>query len=306
MAVKKQLKDFLVDKKVFIEPIDTQIVSSIFHKAKEEAVMMTGTVRNLTPPVNDKGYFVQALSEEEIEVFERELKLNLNVRDIGKRDMRGNLECYWDTKQPRIVFRKDSKSLSSASIILNLKDPYDYLQYKMCLIHPRVANSWTDRHDGISEFVLKDLDAEYIEQLDKTKVKASVLEYIIKNKASFKHLYDLLRLFSGNAKTSKRPKNSATTDWLFTELFSLVEKDYRNAQAIYKIINLDLKQLEGKIFVEDAIDVGSILIKGNAFEVLGVDSKFYSKEELVKFLSSAANSSIRLRLESEIKDKQKI
>ena len=288
----------LIDKKVILMPVQNNNVSAMFKDAKYENNMMTGTTRTIKVPIDkNSGTFIEPLTEEEKEYFEDRLGL---VFDIYKDPSK----CYWAFSKAKLKLRKVGKGVESAAIVLDLNNPFDYLHYKMCLVNNRVANNWSERIHPEIEFVLKDIDAEYIEELDFTKVETEVLEYLIKNKSNYKALYDFSRLFGLEGFTSKKPVNGSTTDWLYTELMRSA-RDKKNIALMSNILKLNPKVMSLKIFVEDAIDAAAILRRGSKYTIEGVDADFYSVDELTAFLEEKKNQDIKLRIASLTKAKNK-
>jgi hypothetical protein len=289
------MKSPLLDKKIFITPIQLDNVSGIFKDAKYEASMYSETKRSLVTPINTKGYIIDPLTKEEKEFFTKELNISFDV-------YKDPLTCFWSTEQARLTFEKKGMSAETAGVTLDLNDTIDYLLYKMALSNPRVAKNWKDRFNPNFEFVIKDLDSEEKEEIDFGKMRLDVMSYIVENKSNYKALYDLLRLYTGASAIKKKVGQNNSTEWLASELGKLVENK-RSVTVLYELLKLNPAELSLKIFIEDAIEVGAIRKKGNEFEIEGVETPFYQKSEVADFINDKKNQAIKLRIKSLIEKK---
>jgi hypothetical protein len=287
----------LIDKKVTIVPIKKN-TGLLFMDAKDEATFMTNTTRSFSLPVTKNGTLLNPLTEDEKEYLEDLLKIDLSVHSPeGK--------AFWASKKGKVHFRKIGKDISTAVVVLNLNDPYDFIKYKVALVNPRVETKWENRDlNDLAEFVIKDVDSEFKEEFGHTEKAAEVAEYLINNKNDYKALYNLMRLYGKSSKVEKYPSKGATTGWLFNELFKSTQSK-KETTALHELIKQDPSIYASRVFIDDAIEAGAVTKISGRYELPGGDVIGYSELEVIKFLDNKRNQDIKLRIKTQIEDKQK-
>lgn len=293
---KENLKSPLMNKKVKITPIQKKANNSI--KDPSEATMLTRTSRSIMTPINQYGVLVQPLEDWEREYLEKLLKIDLNhlVDDP--------YENFWASKKAKLEFKKTTRNINSANIILDLSKPYEYILYKIALVNPRVANSWKERYNrGEYDFVIIDGNAQVEEEISFNEKEDHVLETLLENKLNKKYLLDLLRLY-GSDKLSRAVNLHTDRDILYNEAKRLA-RNRKDLFGLYDIMKMNDSDFRHKIIVEDAILFGLIEVRGNEYKLKGGQIIGYHKDEVINYFQKPENQSIKKQIESKIQEKLK-
>lgn len=289
---KVSLKNPLLKKKVKISLL-SNITSALYKHNPDMGTLTVGGAKSFTVPRDKSGFLVNPLTKEEQEFFENLLGIDLNVYKVE-----GN---FWTSKEARVILRKVSSKNTSADLILDLSNPYDYLKYKVALVNPRVANSWAERDSGgkLYEFVIIDEEAKFEEELGYTEMEDTVVEFLLKNKNSKKKLFDLLRIY-GVQNANKQVDFSSKTEWLYTELRK-ASRRRSEVKSLYNLISLGEKEISDKVFLQDCISVGLVEKRGvNEYHFVN-GSKFANNEmEATDYFNDKKNQSTRARFEVAI------
>lgn len=291
-----KLRSPLINKKVIIELIESPETS--LHKDKHQATLLTGAAKSFAVPINQYGYLVDPLEEWERKYLEDVLGVNLNVRTLNTKD---NPEAnFWTSRRGMVVLRKNAKDIKSASITLNLNDPYQFILYKVALVCPRVAKTWKERYDrpGEYEFVIKDGEVEFVEELDNLSRETAVIDYLLANKNSKKKLFDLIRLY-GIERVANQIKFTSSLEFMFNELWKVTKKPGQ-IEKLYSIIKLGEKDVSSRVFLADAVTVGLIEKRGTEYRLIGGDKIGNNEEEAINFIEDPRNQSTKLRIQMKI------
>ena len=285
-------------KKVELIPINKG-VTTLIRENSEEASMLHGTSRTICVPIDNKMFrLIDPLEAWEKEFLQEVLGLNLN---IYSKDTNGVYDCFYAKSEAKIKFTKTTKKLESATVKLDLGDPYDYLRYKIALSSPEVAKSWADRKNPSYNYVVKDIDAEFNEQFSVLNKEDTVIAYLLSITKNRKALFDLLRLYGYNAvKITK----THSADFLYNELRN-ISKTTKGINALYKIISLAEKnprELEMQVFIEDAVSSGALIKRGSQYSLEGGEIIGIDKQAAISFLEDVMNQSVRLRINAEIEN----
>lgn len=284
----------LPNKKVKIKLVESR--SNTFHKDPNQATLLTNASVSFKVPTNQFGNIVNPLTKEEREYLEAELGIDLNPNIDPKLTNKTN---FWTTKKARVKLRKSGKKLESATLELDLSKPYEYIQYKIAKVSPKVANEWAKRYDsGEYQFVIVDGDVEAEEELKYINISDEVLEYLLSIKNNKKKLFDLIRLY-GSSSIGKAItyKNSASK--MYTELRKLQAspKDIKN---LHFIIKQGDEGIANKVFLEDAITCGIVERRGSEFIMKGGHSIGFDEHAAISFLTKPVNQSIKLQIQGAI------
>lgn len=281
----------LINKTVKLVPIQKAANDSI--KDPSEATFLTRTTRTLVVPTNEKGYLTQPLTDEERKYFENILKIDLNHLEPDPK------KNFWASDKAKIKFRKTTSKLESATVTLNLNKPYDYILYKIALCSPRVANSWNERFDrGEYLFVIEDEIDKFAEEMSYTDKEDFVQETLLNKKHHKKYLYDLLRLY-GTDKIYRTITIDTDTAVIYNELKKLI-RNKKDVLGLYNTMKTDTKVFNTRVFLEDAITFGILIIRGNEYTLKGGQVIGYSKDDALAFFANPENQSVKLQIKSKI------
>jgi len=286
----------LINKKIQIALIE-QSPNSL-HKDKSQATLLTGASKDFACPINQYGTLVDPLTNDEKLYLENLLGINLSIHTKNTpTDPHAN---FWTTKKSKLIFRKTSKNIASATITLDLKDPFQFMLYKVALINPRVAKSWDERYTKgkIYEFVIKDGAVELEEELSYLEIDDEVMSYLLKHKKSKKKLFDLYRLY-GSDKNSGAINFDSSIDFLYNELRK-ISRVKSEVKKLHKITSLGEKDIFNKVFLADAVTVGLIEKRGREYRLMGGDKIGSSEIEASIYLDEPKNQSIKLRIKEAI------
>jgi len=293
---KKKLKNPLLNKKVQIALVKQS--PSALYKDESQATLLTGASKDFSCPVDQYGNLINPLEDWEREYLENLLGINLSIHVINTAD--NPHANFWTSKKAKVILRKTTKNIDSATITLDLSDPFQFILYKIALINPRVAKSWDSRHDRGRgyEFVIKDSDAEVVEELSKIEIEDTVNEYLLKIKKNKKKLFNLLRVYGGNEK-----KGLVTWDSSIEQLYLEAKKLSRNKfnlDKLYKIIKLGEKDMENIVFIADAVSCGMIEKRGIYYHLMGGDKIGASMQEAADFLNKKVNQPVKMKIQAAI------
>lgn len=243
--------------------------------------MLETATLSLAPRLLRNGNYTNILSKEEKDVLEESLGLEANTLSIYNKK-------YWDNYYIRL--EKDDLNL-------DLKDPNDYIKYKVLSTHiDLIAPSLEEQHrKGSYRYVIIKQNEE--EERSNAKISKKSLAYmklgeINQNKEAL--LYTLKIL------TGRIPSTATKLGTLRTKVGELVESDTNNFVQIVDDPDFDIK-----VFIDNGVRVGAILRRGS--EYFTVDNKPMMLsgdkspiEEAVKYLKSVANQEVKFAIEARI------
>lgn len=296
MTKSKVLKSPLLNKKVKIALV--QQSPSTLYKDKNQATLLTGASKDFACPLNQYGTLIDPLQDWERAYLENLLGIDLSIHTRNTPDNPN--ANFWTTKKSKLILRKSTKNIESATITLDLNDPFQFMIYKVALINDRVANSWDERYKKGRgyEFVIKDGEVELEEELSYLEMEDTVLGYLLKNKKSKKKLFDLIRLY-GSDKNAGLIKFESSIDFLYNEVrkFTRIKSEVKK---LYKIISLGEKDIFTKVFLADAVTVGIVEKRGREYRLMGGDKIGSNDLEAVSYLEDPVNQSIKLRIQETV------
>lgn len=282
----------LMNKKVILEPINKG-VSSVIPGDAAQATMLKGTNRSIILPIDKLGRLADPLEKWERDFLEKTTGLNL---DIYSED------CFYKTRKAVIKFKRRGQNLDSASIALDLNDPYQYILYKIALKSPEVANKWEDRKNPLYSYVIRDNDAQLAEDIAYNDKDDAVLEYLLSIKTNKKALFDLLRLYGNNDKLPVRITSDKPVEWLYNELrkISKTVKGIRNLYNIITIIENSPNRMASMVLVEDAVICGALVKLGKKYSKPGGDIIGNDITEACQYLENPENQEDRLYISNKV------
>jgi len=210
---------------------------------------------------------------------------------------------FWTTKKAMGILRKTGRKTETANLVLNLERPYDFIIYKIAKISPRVAPSWAERNESKEyEFVIIDGEVQLEEELNFTKLKATVLKYLFKNETSKRKLYDLLRMYGVESTSRQVNYKKVNTEFIFSELLKITDRK-SEIPKLQELVTLGEKDISSKIFLADCITIGLIEKRGPYEYRFVSGDKFANNEiEAITWFSEAINRDTKLRFEQAIEE----
>lgn len=291
---KKTLKSPLLNKKVEIALILQ--ASTTLYKNRDQATLLIGASKDFTLPVDSYGNLIDPLTDDEREWLENKLKIDLSIHTRNTPD--NPKANFWTTKKARVKLTKTASKISSASVILDLNNPHQFIHYKIAKVCPRVANTWAERYDRRDyEFVIKDGKVELEVELKILDIKDNVLEYLLKNKKSKKKLFDLVRLHGGT--TSRLIKFDSDTELIYNELRKISDTKQGSIE-LHNIITLGEKDMHSKVILVDAVTIGLIEKRGWEYTLKNGEKIGNTTDEAISYIENVKNQSVKMRLEQEI------
>lgn len=214
----------------------------------------------------------------EREFFEKELGANLNPTLKVE-------DNFWrNNRLGRVILTKEG-------IKLNLNEPLDMLKYKILLSNKSlVAPSYDERTLKASyEFMIVDESKVTTQKLDEARLKADA--YI-----KFAEVTGSKTATTGFIKSLGRTiPVTATEDWLKNEVLTIVEN---SPKYFLEIVNHP--QYNERIFVQEAVEAGAIIRKGDKRYTLDNGAELGDLTDVVNYLLNPDNQEVKLRIKSKI------
>ena len=254
MAIATKKKKFeLPNERVSIEIVNR--ARGPIKDPKHEAYQLFGTATiDVCVPQDGQGNLIDPLTAEEREFFEDRTRSGMPF-DAGELSVHNKeSENYWYT----VLIKLDKNKR-----VLDLKNPKDYLDYKVLLANKElVAPSGDAQFDKVTyRFAL--ISSDYTEKT--TLSEADIQERAwtkfgeIRNNRS--HMSNILKNYG------RRPSEESTDDFLRTEITKLIKNDIKR---FLEVAEDDL--LDDKIFVNKAVRAGAIRIVHGKYVLPGGDA----------------------------------
>jgi hypothetical protein len=212
------------------------------------------------------------------EFFEKELGCDLNP--TLKQE-----ENFWRTdRRGRVVLTKEGAEL-------DLSQPLDMLKYLILLSNKNlICPSYDERTlKATYEFMMVDEAKVIVKNLEEASVKADAYvkfaEIIASKKATTGFIKSLGRTIPA----------SATEDWLKGEILKVIDND---AKYFLEIVNHP--QYKERIFVQEAIEAGAIIRKGDKRYTLDNGAELGDLTDTVNYLLNPDNQEVKLRVKAKI------
>lgn len=303
---KKEITSSTNKKEVF-NPLKNQIVEIALILKKpnaivntgEDAVLLKGCSIEIIPDVDDNSNIKAVLTKEEQEFLENYLGLLPNDLSVYKKQ-----DNFWiNNRNSKLVFTRTGASLESATIKLNLLDPYDFIKYKVALGSRYVSPKWSSRYDNPDwKFSIRRSDDETEELNIKVNKEAIVMAYLLEHKKSKLKLFNLIRLF--HTKINKSIKNFSfkqSADFMFNQLW-VYTKVNNELDVLYNFITMKDEDRLDEVFLINALGSGAIVQNGAIYRLSSGGIVGYSKQEVIDFFKSKENQQTKLIVTSQIEE----
>lgn len=295
MAVKAKEEvvrtDFLEERIVSVKyiPNETNGIKDVKHVAY--GGLLNGAEVAIPAPTMDNGKMKNLLTNVEKAGLEHVLKgvdLSIYGNFWKEKDKLGNKGEAYNMGILPIYLGKDEKRL-------DMSDPYQYIQMKVLLACPIVANSLDEiKHRATNRWVLTSASEQMAKEIDKVGNKVLAYKLYVKYEEDKEILRYTLRNLGRNTNRSHK------LEFLQSELHKELEK---NPSLLCSIMGDDF--LKTKVLIEACYEFGAIN---------KVDKKFYTLDDepisdgdapfldvASKFLASNLGQEMRLALEAKLK-----
>jgi hypothetical protein len=212
------------------------------------------------------------------EFFEKELGVDLNPtlqteKNFWRSDRRG-----------RVILTKEGTTL-------NLNHPLDMLKYLILMSNKLlICPSYDERNlKATYEFMVVDESKVTSQKLEEANIKAQAF-------VKFAEITNSKKAIIGFIKSLGRTiPASATEDWLKGEVLNVVDN---NPKYFLEIVNHP--QYNDRIFVQEAIEAGAIIRKGEKRYVLDNGVELGDLTDTINYLTDPENQEVKLRIKAKI------
>lgn len=212
------------------------------------------------------------------EFFEKELGVNLNPTLPHD-------ENFWRTD------RRGRVTLTKEGTTLNLNTALDMLKYLILLSNKMlISPSYDDRTlKATYEFMIVDESKVTVKKLEEASIKAQA--YV-----KFAEITNSKKATIGFIKSLGRAiPATATEDWLKSEVLTIVDN---NPNYFLEIVNHP--QYEQRIFVQEAIEAGAIIRKGEKRYTLDNGAELGDLTDTINYLINPDNQEVKLRIKAKV------
>jgi hypothetical protein len=214
------------------------------------------------------------------EFFEKELGVNLNPT-------LPNDDNFWRTdRRGRVILTKEGATL-------NLNQPLDMLKYLILMANTSlISPSYDQRNNKATyEFMVVDESKVTVKRLEEASVKADAyLKYaeITNSKAAtIGFIKSLGRAIPATAINDE--------NWLKSEVLAIVDND---PKYFLEIVNHP--QYSERIFVQEAIEAGAVIRKGEKRYTLDNGAELGDLTDTINYLLNPDNQEVKLRIKAKI------
>lgn len=212
------------------------------------------------------------------EFFEKELGVDLNPTLKAE-------DNFWRTdRRGRVVLTKEGTTL-------NLNHSLDMLKYLILLSNKMLVSPSYDERvlKATYEFMIVDESKVTVKKLAEASVKANA--YI-----KFAEVTNSKKSTIGFIKSLGRTiPATATEDWLKNEVLNIVDN---NPEYFLEIVNHP--QYNERIFVQEAVEAGAIIRKGEKRYTLDNGSELGDLTDVVNYLLNPDNQEVKMRVKGKI------
>lgn len=232
----------------------------------------THCAEELVPLVDRQGYHITGLDEESERFFEKTLGMTVGTLSRYNED-------FWSTYRIRIP---------KEGLILNKKNPKDYLTVKVLQAHQRVANSEAEKKDSpFADYVITSSEQEA--RVESKKVKIRRKAYKIFGGMSTEDMKAYLKV------SGSRPGDNASTDFLESSIGKAIET---NATEFIRVMeDPDFKM---KLFIENCLATGALVKSGSKYTIKGSDTIGHSLDATIEYLKAPENQEVYIALKSKL------
>lgn len=275
----------LPNKKIKVTPIKRRQNKLGLPSSHENSFLFGESYVEYTLPIHEDPpkRFIDPLTKEERDFFEDSSRSGLSLKP-GDLDPQKKENNFWEGF---------SVKLHEEGRTLNLKDPWDYLAYKILLQNKdAIAPSGDVKHRKKTyKYALQDLYYEEDHESKETDKKLDAYMAFAEMKDSPDKLKDFLKVFG------KRAPSDAKHEFLKAQVGKIVEDSPEQF--------LEVKNDENfltKLLVYDAMEAKMIYKKGDGYFLKpGNDHIGRTLQEVVRFLDNPKNADVLDRIKTQVK-----
>ena len=275
--------NYLENKKVSVKVVEKYRTG--FSKESDGRTLYTGCKQVFQAPTNANDRLIPILNEQEQRWFEEKMGLSTGSLAFNNKD-----KSFW--KDFRVTLDKKGK-------VLDLSDYEDYLSYKVLLATNTIANS-KDAINVLQHQFYMVTEAEEQEADNKISDRYEEASALFsKISKSDKKMANILRLM-GKTVTAE-----ANTKWLKAEIIKVMDnknKAVGNLSMDDFIKTASDPQIDTKVFILDAMEIGDIIVEGTTYRLRGGDTIGHDFDQAISFFNNPKNQQTKLLVEDRIKN----
>lgn len=280
-------KNYLENKKVAIKVVEKY--RSGFLKESDGNTIYTGCKQVFQCPTNQYDRLIPILTEEEQRWFEERMGLTQGSMSFNNKE-----KSYW--KDFKVTLDKKGK-------VLDLSDIEDNLAYRVLKVSNVIAKS-KDKINVLQHsfyIVTEEEEHDTNSKLADRYEEASKL-FLNDIGKSDKKMINVLRLLGKNVPVEANQK------WLKAELVKIIEQKAKiagqpNMDDFIRVASD--KNMNLKIFVMDAMEIGEIYSEGSTYKLRSGDVIGYDLEQAISFFNNPKNQQTKLLLEDRLNNNRK-
>ena len=302
IETKKVYGTFLQDRIVSVKPVESSGKwSNLLVQGQDRSkdpFLLNKVKRSYQVPLNSemRGGGVKVILDDQrrvlIQKFEESFPNGMTQKEFFEKELGVNLNPtlpqdtnFWRTdRRGRVILTKEGTTL-------NLGLPLDMLKYLILLSNKMlVSPSYDDRVlKATYEFMIVDEHKVTSKKLEEASVKAQA--YV-----KFAEVTNSKAATIGFIKSLGRTiPATATEDWLKGEVLNIVDS---NPTYFLEIVNHP--QYNERIFVQEAIEAGAVIRKGEKRYTLDNGSELGDLTDTINYLLNPDNQEVKLRIKAKI------
>lgn len=233
--------------------------------------------------INTKSY-ITGLNETEERELEKKLLMPANTLSVYNSN-------YWGDWKNNIKVPQNGK-------ILNIENPIDFINYKMCTVNTLVANGKSDPNLPFAEFLLtSEIDEA---KTSNTKHKVKEKAYKLLSEMTIEDKINFTKLWEGGKNRLTKGHSSDIIEAFISKIVDTKPDDF------IKLIEDPDYQI--RLLLQDLIISGNVKISGNRYIIIGEQEPFaMNLITALEFLQDPLNQNqvLELRNKLEVNKKKK-
>jgi hypothetical protein len=302
IETKKVYGTFLQDRIVSVKPVESSGKwSNLLVQGQDRSkdpFLLNKVKRSYQVPLNSemRGGGVKVILDDQrrvlIQKFEESFPNGMTQKEFFEKELGVNLNPtlpqdtnFWRTdRRGRVILTKEGTTL-------NLNQPLDMLKYLILLSNKMLVSPSYDERvlKATYEFMIVDESKVTSKKLEEATVKAQA--YV-----KFAEVTNSKAATIGFIKSLGRTiPATATEDWLKGEVLTIVDN---NPTYFLEIVNHP--QYNERIFVQEAIEAGAVIRKGEKRYTLDNGSELGDLTDTINYLLNPDNQEVKMRIKAKI------